>query len=141
MADRNAPIERGRFEVEIDGVVVAGWRRVELPRRYNAENASGEPQWGQPESDDLTMVRGVMKNDTTLHDWRKSVEEGKLDAARKDIDVVLLTETGTEQIRWTFTDAWPTEYVPPTLDTDPGGDQGDFAVAEVTLVFDKMTRA
>jgi phage tail-like protein len=141
MSGRNAPLSRSRFAVEIAGVLVSGFRRVDIPRRYTRENAAGQPQWGQLEYDDLTMVRGMKRNDDTLYDWRKSVEQGKVEEGKKDVAVILQDETGTEQVRWVFTGAWPREYVPPTLDAGSTGDQGDGALEEITLVFDRMKRA
>ncbi|WP_276257964.1 phage tail protein [Haloglomus litoreum] len=147
MADRHGPLRTGRFVVEVGGVEVDGFRVVDLPARFTKEveyREGSDPDdnrqlMGQTEYEDLTMKRGAKKGDTTLFDWRKSVDEGRMEEGRKDLAVVLQTETGEEAIRWEFTNAWPKRYDPPTLDATSEG--GGVATEDVTIVFDEMTRA
>lgn len=146
MPDRHGPLRTGRFKVEIDGVQVDGFRVVDIPARSTEmeeySEGSGTEQhrklWGRTEYDDLTMVRGAMKGDSTLHDWRTSVDQGKLEEGRKDLTVVLQDEEGQAQIRWEFTSAWPKRYEPPRLDATSDG--GDVATESVTVAYDEMLR-
>jgi phage tail-like protein len=148
MPDRHGPLRTGRFVVEIDGVEVSGFGRIELPARYSEavpDQEGGEPDQysnlqGRTEYDDLTMVRGARKGDTTLVDWRRAVEEGRLQEARKTVAVLLQDEEGETQVRWEFTAGWPRRYEPPTLETAADGDGGDVATESVVVVYDEMKR-
>jgi phage tail-like protein len=146
MADRHGPLRTGRFVVEVGGVEVSGFQVVDLPARSTKvqeyrEGSDSDRQrklTGQTEYEDLTMVRGARKDDASLYDWRKAIEQGKMDEGRKDLAVVLQDENGEEAIRWEFTNAWPKRYEPPTLDATAEG--GGVATESVTVVFDEMQR-
>jgi phage tail-like protein len=132
----------GRFEVEIDGVELPGFRTVNLPTRRSQESdyregGGAKKTWGQPTFDDLSMERGLAPEENQLHDWRLALEQGRADEGRKEIGVKLLNEEGEPKIRWTFTDAWPTEYDPPNLDASA---DGEIATESITIAFDRMKR-
>ncbi|WP_254831448.1 phage tail protein [Haloglomus salinum] len=146
MADRHGPLRTGRFVVEVGGVEVSGFQVVDLPARSTKvqeyrEGSDSDRQrklTGQTEYEDLTMVRGARKDDASLYDWRKAIEQGKMEEGRKDLAVVLQDENGEEAIRWEFTNAWPKRYEPPRLDATAEG--GGVATESVTVVFDEMQR-
>jgi phage tail-like protein len=148
MADRHGPLRTGRFTVEISGVEVPGFQVVDLPARFSEETEYREGSdsdrqrkvIGRTEYEDLTMVRGATKGDTTLYDWRKNIDQGKLEEGRKEIAVVLQDENGEEAIRWEFTKAWPRRYEPPTLDATATGGDSEIATESVTIVYDEMKR-
>lgn len=146
MPDRHGPMKTGRFEVRIDDVEVPGWTAVDLPSRTTAEteyregdsDAESRTVTGQTEFDDLEMERGVKPGDTKLWDWRRDVEAGRIEDARKSIRVALKDEEGNDGMVWEFTDAWVKGYEPPELDA---GSDGGVAIESVTVKFDKMKRA
>ncbi|WP_254822942.1 phage tail protein [Haloglomus halophilum] len=146
MADRHGPLRTGRFVVEIDGVQVDGFQVVDLPARSTKETEyreGSDPDHqrklaGGTEYEDLTMERGAKKNDASLYEWRRSIDQGKMEEGRKDLAVVLQDENGEAAIRWEFTNAWPKRYDPPTLDATAEG--GGVATESVTIVFDEMQR-
>lgn len=148
MADRHGPQRTNRFKVELDDVTVEGFQRVELPSQVTQEveyREGTDPDhhrklWGRTQYQDLTLERGVQTDDMALYDWRKKVVEGNLEEARKNIAVILLDEMGEAQTRWEFTDAWPKEYTPPTLEADAGGGQGNVATETVVVTYDEMKR-
>jgi phage tail-like protein len=143
--DRHGPLRTGRFVVEIDGVQVDGFRVVDLPARATrgpsggSEDADGGRGWGQSEYEDLEMERGLRAGDSTLHDWRTSVDQGEMEAARKSVVVSLQEETGTTALQWQFRNARPLAYEPPTLDATTDS-QGTVATASVTVDFDAVER-
>jgi phage tail-like protein len=149
MPDRHGPLRTGRFTVEIDGINVSGFKRIDIPSTttQQVEYREGkDPEhhrklWGQTEYEDLTMERGAKQGDTMLHDWRQSVMQGKMEEARKSVAVILQDEVGDQQIRWNFTECWPKEYNPPTLETGSQGGQGNVATETVVCVFDEFERA
>jgi hypothetical protein len=48
--------------------------------------------------------------------WRKLVEDGAVDQARKNGAIVMFNETGSEIARWHIFNAWPSKLVGPTTD-------------------------
>ena len=145
-SNRQEELDKRRFSVDIDEVSVAGWKRIDLPRRSTQETeyrerTDGENQrtlWGRTEYDDLTMVRGARPGDTKLWDWRRSVEEGRAEEGRKSLTVSLQDEEGSMQMQWEFRQAWPKEYDPPDLDASAAPDA--VATEGLTVAFDEMIR-
>ena len=145
MPDRHGPMRTGRFTVEIDDVGVAGWRRVTLPSSHTEAGEyreADEPDyekklWGQTTFAPLSMERGVQPGDTRIFDWREEVRMGDLDSGRKEVAVTLLDEEGEPQIRWTFENAWISDYDPPELDASA---DAEIAMESIVVKFEKMTR-
>ena len=54
----------------------------------------------------ITLKRGIT-DDMDMWKWRKLVEEGKVDEARKNGSIVLFNQHGKEIARWDFVNAWP----------------------------------
>ncbi|WP_276257963.1 DUF6517 family protein [Haloglomus litoreum] len=144
--DRHGPLRTGRFVVELDGVEVSGFQVVDLPARSTGlvdsggESGGQRRTMGQTEYEDLTMERGMRKGDSTLDDWRTSVDQGKMDEARKEVVVSLQDDAGTTMLQWRFTNARPLAYDPPTLDATTGGSQGAIATESVTVDFEDVER-
>lgn len=55
---------------------------------------------------DLECSRAVT-GDLSLYEWRKQVEDGEIQAARRDLTVVLFDAGGSEITRWIALDTWP----------------------------------
>jgi phage tail-like protein len=106
------------FYVEIDGVTQAIFRECSIPGSENqvieyreggkkGENIvrkqPGPLKWG-----DVTLKRGLTDN-VELWKWRKEVEDGKIDSARKNMSIVLYDQANTEVARWNIKDAWPSK--------------------------------
>jgi phage tail-like protein len=133
----------GAFTVDIDDVSVDGVRTIDLPRLSTGEvEASGDGAQrtvgGRTEYEDLEMERGVRKDESTLWDWRSTVEAGKVEEGRKTVTVLLGNGQGTERVGWEFSNAWPRGYEPPQLDVSADGDE--VATESVTVTFERMTR-
>ena len=98
MPDRHGPYRRIRFLLEIDGVEKAGFSRCSLPTartdviEYREGNEPPTPRklGGLGRHDPLVLESGVTDDSLVLYEWRKLVEQGKLDEARRPIAVVLL---------------------------------------------------
>jgi len=131
----------GSYTVTIGGVDVTGWQTVTIPGNRTKINSDGV--LGETVYDDLVMERVLLAGDTTLHDWRTDVLQGKMDAARRGVAVEVLDDSGTVQIRWEFTNAWPKEYHTLSLRTAADSNAAsydDSATEQVTVVFDSMDR-
>lgn len=135
MPDRHGPLRVARFLLEIDGVAKAGFSRCRLPNsstavvEYREGNDPPTPRKlaGLNEYGSLELRYGVTTDAIELAEWRRLVEDGKVDEARRSIAVVLLDEEGSPAARWELRNAWPTRYAAPTLDA------GRSAVAIETL--------
>lgn len=150
MPDRsaiNAPIRTNRFEIELElpGGPVPGWSRVDLPGTETTRNVYREgpdpeydfPLWGGTEWNDLVMERGAKQGEMMLWDWREKANQGKLDEARKSINVTIYDSTGNNTLmRYEFKKAWPVRYEPPTLDAQAG----NVGMETLVITYDRYRR-
>jgi phage tail-like protein len=135
MPDRHGPLRVARFLLEIDGIAKAGFSRCRLPEsttavvEYREGNEPPTPRKlaGLTAYGSLELRYGVTTDAIELYEWRRLVEQGKVDEARRSIAVVLLDEEGQPAARWELRNAWPTRYAAPALDA------GRSAVAIETL--------
>jgi phage tail-like protein len=135
MPDRHGPFRVARFLLEIDGVAKAGFTRCRVPDSSTAvveyREGNDPPTTrklaGLNEYGSLELRYGVTTDAIELYEWRRLVEQGKVDEARRSIAVVLLDEEGSPAARWELRNAWPRRYAAPTLDA------GRSAVAIETL--------
>lgn len=119
---RNDPLKAYRYLVEIDGVTQAGFSEVTIPD-------SAQDPIEYREGTDLPTVRkipGLIKygnvvlkwgstNSMELFNWRKQVEDGNMEEARKNMAIIVLNEMGEATARWEFREAWATKYDAPDL--------------------------
>ncbi len=144
MADREDPYGSSRFLLEIDGIVQAGFSEVTIPdistdvieyREGNDETTvrklSGLTKYGN-----LTLKWGITDSSIELFEWRKSVVEGNLDEARRNIAVILQDEEGNPAARWEFREAWPSKYDAPNLNAKGS----DVAIETMEIVHEGMDR-
>jgi phage tail-like protein len=144
MPDRHGPYRRIRFLLEIDGVEKAGFSRCSLPTartdviEYREGNEPPTPRklGGLGRHDPLVLESGVTDGSLVLYEWRKLVEQGKLDEARRPIAVVLLDEEGSSGPRWELRNAWPSRYVAPDL----AADRSEVAIERLGIVHEGMER-
>lgn len=124
MPDRHGPYRNVRFLLEIDGIVTAGFSECSIPEnstdaveyREGTDPPTTRKLWSLNEYGTLTLEKGTTDDSLELFEWRKQVEQGKVDDARRNIAVVVLDEEGNPGPRWEFRDAWPTTYDAPDLD-------------------------
>jgi phage tail-like protein len=124
MPDRHGPLRVTRFLLEIDGIAKAGFSRCRVPDsstsvveyREGNDPPTTRKLAGLNEYGTLELRYGVTTDAVELHGWRRLVEDGKVDEARRSIAVVLLDEEGSPAARWELRNAWPTRYAAPTLD-------------------------
>lgn len=84
---------------------------------------------------DITLKRGI-DDSLALWEWRKQVEEGDIDAARRTGSIVLYDSRGDEKARWSFDRGWPSKWK--GADLNAGEDQ--VAVEEVTITHEGLVR-
>lgn len=90
----------------------------------------GRLKWG-----DITLKRGITAN-MDFYDWRKQVEQGKVDAARLDGTVIMYDQTMTPIAQWEFTKGWPSKISGPSLKSD----DNSIGVEELVIVHEGIKR-
>ena len=84
---------------------------------------------------DITLKRGITSN-LDLWNWRKKVEDGKVDDARTNGSIVMFDQSLTEKARWNFLNAWPSKISGPS----PKADSNEITLEEITIVHEYITR-
>lgn len=144
MPDTHGPLRIDRFEVEIDGKHVEGFKSIDLPspqRQPETYREGKDPMHsrtlvGPIDYPDMRVERGVRRDETPLYDWWKEAEESTVDEARKEMAVKLQNAQGEAMLRYEFTKAWVVKYDPPQLNSDGGG----VATATYTITYDEMRK-
>lgn len=140
---RKDPYRNFRFQVEIGGVVIAGFSEATIPDSTTDPidyRVGDDPPYlrklpGLTKHAVLSLKTGVVDK-MDLYNWRKQVEQGKMKDARKAIAVILMDEEGNAAARWEFAEAWPNKYKAPDL-TAKGN---DVAVETLEITFETMQR-
>jgi phage tail-like protein len=114
-----------RFGVEVDGVAVEGWQRIDLPAvsAGGVTDPGGDGAQTANERTDrssrtlLEMERGVTPGDDGyVWNWVEDLRRGNAETSRRDILVTLEDADGNPLTRWEFRGCRPTDYEPPDLD-------------------------
>ncbi len=107
-----------RYNRIADGLVDTDFRTDNTRARlsYDRSDAIGKIGFGAlTEYGPLILETGITDSSIELYEWRTLVEQGKMDEARRAIALVLLYATGNPAARWTFREAWPSQYEGPRL--------------------------
>ncbi len=134
------------FHVELDGVDIGAFKeasgiesKTEIVE-YKEATKSGKmiirKQPGAMSWSDITLKRRI-DNSTELWDWRRDVENGNIDAARRNGSIVLYDSTNSEVARWNFESGWPSRWKGADLDAGADG----IAVEEISITHEGLTRA
>lgn len=83
----------------------------------------------------VTMKKGVFVTDQTLWTWFSSITMNTI--ARSTIVVTLNDQTGTPQMIWTLTNAFPTKLT----GTDLKSDGNEVAIESIEIAYETMTVA
>lgn len=144
MPDRHGPYRNARFLLEIDGIVKAGFSSCSIPEnstepieyREGNDPPTVRKLWSLNDYGNLTLESGTTESSIELFEWRKSVEDGKVDSARRNIAVVVMDEEGSAAARWQFKEAWPRQYDAPDLDATGS----EVAIESMEIVHEGMIR-
>ena len=150
MASKDAllgdPLVGFNFMVEISGVITGYFQEASglgsesevIEHKIIAKGAKesivrkipGRLKWS-----DIVLKRGITGN-MDFYDWRKQVEQGAVESARKDGSVVMYDQQHKEVARWNFSKGWPSKISGPSVKAD-GNDVG---VEELTIVHEGIKR-
>jgi phage tail-like protein len=122
MPDTN-PIVSAWFGLEFGGHLVGAFRECtgigseSEVVEYREGGAKGEfvvhKVPGRLKWNNVTLKRGIT-DALDMWKWRKLVEDGEVDQARKNGSIVMFDEAGSEIARWHFFNAWPSKLIGPT---------------------------
>lgn len=120
MADRKDPYRSYNFRVEIDGITRAGFRECSgldttqdpIQYREGTDPLTQRKLPGLNTYSNISLKWGIT-DDAEFWNWRLKTMQGQVD--RKNGSIVLLDDTGTEKLRWNFTNGWPTKWTGPSL--------------------------
>lgn len=130
-----------RFQVEIDGIVVAGFSEVsglevEVATEEYEEGGRNDRVRelpGQVSHPHLELRKGLTQS-RELIGWMQDVRAGRIE--RKNVFVFLLDTEGFPEWGWQFEGAYPVGYSGPELRAD----QGEVAVETIELAHKGFSR-
>ncbi len=142
---RSDPLVGYHFHVEIDGISQAQFREC-----TGLDSESEIIEYKEAGKDGQTIVRKqpgalkwsniVLKRGITdileLWEWRKQVEQGKVNDARKSGSIVLFDQANSEVARWNFVEGWPSKITGPQAKADGN----EVAIEELTLAHEGLER-
>ena len=123
MPETKDPLVTAFFGVEFQGQVIGAFREC---TGLGSETEVVESKQSGPKGElvlkkvpgrtkftNITLKRGIT-DAMDMWRWRKLVEDGKIDEARKNGSVVMFNQKGDEVARWNFFNAWPSKLTGPT---------------------------
>jgi phage tail-like protein len=142
---RTDPLVGYHFHVEIDGITQAMFREctgldseseiIEYKEAGKDGQTIFRKQPGALKWSNIELKRGIT-DVMELWEWRKLVEQGKVNEARKSGSVVLYNQANEEIARWNFVDGWPSKISGPQAKADGN----EVAVEGLTIAHEGMER-
>jgi len=90
---------------------------------------------GRLKWENIVLKRGITSN-MDVWDWRKQVEDGDVEGARRDGSIIMYDHHLSEVARWNFERAWPVKVTGP----QPKSDSNEIGIEEMTLAHEYITR-
>ena len=91
---------------------------------------NGRLKWEQ-----ITLKRGITSS-LDMWTWRKQVEEGDIEKARRNGSIIMYNQKGEVSAQWNFRDAWPVKISGP----QPKTDSNEIGVEEIVIQHEYITR-
>jgi phage tail-like protein len=145
MAGREDPIVGFHFSVDIQGKVTGfftecsglGSEHEVIEHKVVTEKGQevvmkipGRLKW-----ENITLKRGITSA-MDIWDWRKEVEDGSVDSARRDGSIVMFDQTLKEVARWNFERGWPVKVTGP----QPKADSNEIGIEELVISHEYIKR-
>jgi phage tail-like protein len=129
------------FNVEIDGVIVGGFKEVsgiesetEVIEYKEGDERIMRKQPGKTKYSNIVLKRGTLGT-PELWDWYKKVIEGTTE--RKSGSIIILDHNMEEVVRYNFFKAWPCRWKGPSLNRD----SKDPILEEIELCIESFERS
>jgi phage tail-like protein len=90
---------------------------------------------GRLKWENISLNRGITEN-MDIWKWRKQVEDGDVDGARRDGSIIMFDQKLTEVARWNFERAWPSKVSGPT----PKADGNEIGNEELEITHEYIKR-
>lgn len=90
---------------------------------------------GLKKASDITLKKGMFKDDTALFDWFNQVKMNAI--VRKTVTISLMDESGNPTMTWTLANAYPIKIT----GTDVNSQGSEVAVEEIVLAHEGLTMA
>jgi phage tail-like protein len=145
---RQDPLRNFRFRVEIDNMSPISFSEVEIGAvmidvieyREGGENTTVRKLPGLTRYGNVTLRRGVLCSGQAgaldLFAWISLVSSGNIVAARRNVTIVVLDDSGEDCARFVVKSAWPVKYVPSELE----GQGRDVFIESIELVNEGIER-
>lgn len=134
------------FHVELDGVDIGAFKEasgveseteiIEYKEATDKGKMIIRKTPGAMKWSDITLKKRI-DTATDLWDWRRQVEEGDIDAARRTGSIVLYDSKQTEVARWNFEAGWPSKWKGADLNAGEDG----IAIEEIVITHEGLKRA
>jgi phage tail-like protein len=144
MAEKD-PVVSAWFGVEFQGAIKGAFRECTGIGSENevVESKASGPKGeyifikipGRMKWNNITLKRGITDN-MDLWNWRKLVENGKLDEARKNGSIKMFNQQGQIVARWNLVRAWPSKISGPTANATGN----ELAIEEMEIVPEECER-
>ncbi|MDD3269811.1 MAG: phage tail protein [Syntrophomonadaceae bacterium] len=120
MVANSYPSTAFRFQVELDGLLVAGFSEVmglEAETEVEIYHEGGvndfEHRFIKVQKHPNLVLRRGITNSLELWNWYEGVAMGTI--TRKNGSIILLDASGSETLRWNFFNSFPVKWVGPQL--------------------------
>ena len=98
--------------------------------KFVMKKVPGRMKWNN-----ITLKRGIT-NAMDMWQWRKQVEEGKVEAARKNGSIVMYNQSTEAIARWDFVQAWPNKLTGPSANAT----NNEVGIEELEITHEGYTR-
>ena len=98
--------------------------------KFVMKKVPGRMKWNN-----ITLKRGIT-NAMDMWQWRKQVEEGKVEAARKNGSIVMYNQSNEPIARWDFVQAWPNKLTGPAANAT----NNEVGIEELEITHEGYTR-
>lgn len=145
MAGREDPLVGFHFAIEMSGVIAGyftecsgiGSEHEIVEHKVVTETGQevvmkipGRLKW-----ENITLKRGITSN-MDIWDWRKQVEDGMVDDARREGSIIMYDQQLSPVARWDFEGAWPVKVSGP----QPKADGNEISLEELTITHEYIKR-
>lgn len=111
-----------RFAVQIDGITEAVFTECTLPtlqveiheQKEGGLNDGVHLIPGRIKAGKITLKRGITSSSDLLK-WYVDVAQGKIDASKRKVSVIMYDSTSEELLRWNFQEAFPSKWSGPSF--------------------------
>jgi phage tail-like protein len=144
MAEKD-PLVSSWFGVEFQGQIVGAFRECtglgseNEVVEYKASGPRGEfvikKVPGRLKWNNVTLKRGITDS-MDMWQWRKLVEQGKIEEARKNGTITMYNQQGDPVARWNFINAWPSKLTGPSANAG----NNEVAIEELEITHEGYER-